>query len=413
MVPASRHTALALIAGAALSCGEGPTPPIEDLPRPLTAGEAQLVAADNAFAFRLLGGIAPTDTATNLFISPLSVGMALGMAFNGAAGGTADAMRQTLGFDGLTRDEINASYRSLIDLLRNLDPSVEFAIANSVWYRSTLTLDSAFLDRTARYFDAAVRPLDFASPDAAATINQWVSDATHARITEIVDPPIPDSMVAYLINAIYFKGTWTYQFPRDATRPGPFHRADGTTRDVPIMHTPKPIPVQYARTSEAEILDLPYGRGAYRMTIVLPGSGVALDTLVDTLTQQQWDGWVAALDSTELLVALPRFQMEYGRSLLDPLEALGMSVAICRDQGPGMVADFSDMYPGACISDVKHKTWLDVNEEGTEAAAVTSVEIGLTSAPAGIVIDRPFLFAIREALSGTVVFLGKIGDPGA
>jgi serine protease inhibitor len=413
MAPRCRDTALALLAGAALACGEGPTPPLTQLPRPLTSGEAQLVAADNDFAFRLLGAIAATDTNTNLFISPLSVGMALGMAFNGAAGGTADVMRQVLGFDGLTRDEINTSYRSLIDLLRGLDPGVEFAIANSVWYRSTITLDSAFLARTERYFDAAVRPLDFASPDAAATINQWVSDATHARITEIVDPPIPDSIIAYLINAIYFKGTWTYQFPRDATQSGPFHLADGTTRDVPLMHTPEPIPVQYARTNQAEVLDLAYGQGAYRMTIVLPAPGVALDALVDTLTQQQWDGWVAALDSTKLLVTMPKFQLQYARSLLDPLEALGMSVAICRDQGAGIQADFSDMYPGACISDVKHKTWLDVNEEGTEAAAVTSVEIGLTSLPPGITIDRPFLVAIREVFSGTVVFLGKIGDPGA
>jgi serine protease inhibitor len=404
-----RHIALALLAAAALACGEGPTPPLTQLPRSLTSGEAQLVAADNGFAFRLLGAIAARDTNTNLFISPLSVGMALGMAYNGAAGGTADAMRQVLGFDGLTRDGINASYQSLIDLLRNLDPSVAFAIANSVWYRSGLALNAGFLQRTQTYFDAAVRSLDFASPDAAATINQWVSDATNARITEIVDPPIPDSIIAYLINAIYFKGTWTYQFPRDGTQPGPFHLADGTTRDVPMMHTAKPIPLRRAWGGGVEVLDLAYGAGAYRMTIVLPQPGVALDSLVTGLTQQQWDVWVAALDSTSTLVTMPKFQLEYARSLLDPLAALGMGVAFCGG-GP---TDFSELFPGACISDVKHKTWVEVNEEGTEAAAVTSVEIGVTSAPVGIIVDRPFLFAIREALSGTVVFLGKIGDPGA
>jgi serine protease inhibitor len=384
--------------------------PITELPRPLSSAESQLIAADNGFAFRLLGAITAADTGGNLFISPLSVGMALGMTYNGAAGGTADAMRLTLGFDGLTRDEINASYRSLIDLLRGLDPSVEFTIANSVWYRPDMALDSAFLDRTTRYFDAAVRPLDFGSPDAAATINQWVSDATHARITEIVDAPIPDSIIAYLINAIYFKGIWTYQFPRDATRPGPFHRADGSTRDVPMMRSPEPIPVLHASTDEGDLLDLPYGGGAYRMTIMLPRADVALDSLVRTLTQERWDGWVGMLDSASLLVTMPKFQLEYEKSLVDALSTLGMGVAFCPNE-----ADFTDMYPpgGACITKVKHKTWLDVNEEGTEAAAVTSVEIGVTSVPAGITIDRPFLFAIREALSGTILFIGTIVDPGA
>lgn len=414
MVSVRRDLALALLAVATTACGEGPANPITELPRPLTSGEAHLVAADNDFAFRLLAAVAGPDATGNLFISPLSVGMALGMAYNGAAGETADAMRQTLGFDGLTLDEINTSYRSLIDLLRGLDPNVEFAIANSVWYRPDFALDSAFLDRTARYFDAAVRPLDFASPDAAPTINQWVSDATHARITEIVDAPIPPDIIAYLINAIYFKGTWTHQFPRDATRPGPFHRADGTTRDVPMMRTPEPIPVQHAATAEAELLDLPYGGGAYSMTIVLPTPGVALDSLVGTLTQARWDGWIGALDSTALLVTMPRFQLEYEKSLVDELEALGMKVAFCRN-APALNPDFTAMYPpgGACISNVKHKTWVDVNEEGTEAAAVTSVEVGVTSAPPSITVDRPFLFAIRERLSGTIVFIGAIADPGA
>jgi serpin B len=414
MLPVRRDLALAHMAGAAMACGEGPAAPITELPRPLTTGEAALVGADNGFAFRLLGVLAGPDAGKNLFISPLSVGMALGMAFNGAAGETADSMRLTLGFDGLSRDEINASYRSLIDLLRGLDPTVDFAIANSVWYRPEYALDSAFLDRTQTYFDAAVRPLDFARSDAATTINQWVSDATHARITQIVDPPIDPSTIAFLINAIYFKGTWTYQFPRDRTSPAPFHLSDGTTHDVPMMRTPEPIPVGYAWTSDAQVLDLAYGGGAYSMTIVLPASDVQLDTLMQTLTQSQWDAWIGALDSMSLDVTMPKFQLEYEKSLLDALEALGMRVAFCRNV-PAVNPDFTAMYPpgGACISNVKHKTWVDVNEEGTEAAAVTSVEVGVTSAPPSIVVDRPFLFAIRERLSGTIVFLGAIVDPGA
>jgi serine protease inhibitor len=409
----SRDLAVVLV-GAALACGEGPAAPITELPRALTADEAQLVAADNGFGFRLLGALGVPGMGKNLFISPLSVSMALGMAFNGAAGATADSMRATLGFAGLARDEINASYRSLIDLLRGLDPAVDFAIANSVWYRPEFALDSAFLDRTVTYFDAAVRPLDFASPNAAPTINQWVADATHGRITEIVDPPIPPDVIAYLINAICFKGTWTTQFSQSSTYPAPFYRADGTSRDVPMMHTQKPIPVGYASGSDVQVLDLPYGGGAYSMTIVLPAHGASLDSLVGTVTEAQWEEWIGALDSLSLDVTMPKFQLEYEQSLLDALEALGMRVAFCRNV-PAVDPDFTAMYPpgGACISNVKHKTWVDVNEEGTEAAAVTSVEIGLTSLPPTVIVDHPFLFAIRERFSGTILFLGAIGDPGA
>src|SRR5512134_538384 len=185
-----RLAAFALFAAA---CTGGPAAvPVAELPRPLTDAEAALIAADNAFAFRLLNRIAANEAAPNLFISPLSVGMALGMAYNGAAGGTQEAMAATLGLEGLSLDEVNAGYRSVIDLLRGLDPTVEFTIANSVWHRLEITLAPAFLERTATYFDATVQGLDFGSPAAAETINAWVSAETRGRIDEIVTPPIPD-----------------------------------------------------------------------------------------------------------------------------------------------------------------------------------------------------------------------------
>jgi len=403
-----RLAALALLAAA---CGGPTTEPLTELPRPLTDAEAALIAADNAFAFRLLNRIAATESAPNLFISPLSVGMALGMAYNGAAGGTREAMATTLGLEGLSLDEVNAGYRSVIDLLRALDPTVEFTIANSIWHRLAIALAPAFLDRTATYFDATVQGLDFADPAAAETINDWVSDQTRGRIDEIVTPPIPEETIAYLVNAIYFKGAWTYQFDPDRTSDGAFLRPDGSTRTVPLMRTEEPIPLRYAYDDGIMIGDLTYGGGAYRMTVVVPQDPAALEGLVAGLTQSRWDGWIASLDSMELDVVLPRFTMEYERSLADDLRALGMEVAFCDNPA----ADFTAMYPdgGACISAVKHKTFVLVNEEGTEAAAVTSVEVGVTSMPPMLIVDRPFLFAIREALSGTILFIGQITDPGA
>ena len=404
-----RLAAFALFAAA---CTGGPvTEPLTELPRPLTDAEAALIAADNAFAFRLLNRIAANEAAPNLFISPLSVGMALGMAYNGAAGGTQEAMAATLGLQGLSLDEVNAGYQSVIDLLRGLDPTVEFTIANSVWHRLEITLAPAFLERTATYFDATVQGLDFGSPSAAETINAWVSDETRGRIDEIVTPPIPEETIAYLVNAIYFKGDWTYQFERDRTSDGPFLRPDGGTSTVPLMRSSEPIPLRLAYDGEVTIGDLAYGGGAYRMTIVMPQDPADLDDLVAGLTQSQWNGWIAALDSVDLDVVLPKFTVEYDRDLADDLAALGMEVAFCDNP----LADFTAMYPqgGACISAVKHKTFVEVNEEGTEAAAVTSVEVGVTSAPPMFIVDRPFLFAIREALSGTILFMGKITDPGA
>jgi serpin B len=225
-----------------------------------------------------------------------------------------------------------------------------------------------------------------------------------------VEPPIPDETIAYLINAIYFKGDWTHQFDRDRTAPGPFRRADGSERSVPMMHSDGAIPVRYAGVGDVQVLDLAYGGGAYRMTIALPESPEALPVLAARATADAWAGWIAALDSTEVVVVLPKFTLSYDRSLEDDLAALGMEAAFCNSPA----VDFSAMFPGvpACLSAVKHKTFVDVNEEGTEAAAVTSVEVGVTSAPASFDVDRPFVFAIREALSGTILFIGVIGDPG-
>jgi serpin B len=400
-----------LAGGFLLACGDGGIEPITELPRPLTGAESQLVAADNRFAFKLLGAVAAGESGRNVFVSPLSVGMALGMTYNGAAGATEAAMRQTLELGDLPLADINASYRSVIDLLRNLDPSVEFTIANSLWYRQGFTPAPDFLDRVVTFFDATVTALDFSDPAAAGTINQWVNDQTGGRIPEIVTPPIPELTIAYLINAIYFKGDWTWQFERNLTHPGPFHRADGSEASVPLMSTGDVIPLRYGMVGDAQVLDLSYGGGAYRMTIVLPRQSETLTALAARATADAWAAWVSALDSSEATVVLPKFTLEYEQSLQDELSALGMEAAFC-DSG---TADFTAMFPAeeACISSVKHKTFVDVNEEGTEAAAATSVEIGLTSAPPTLTVDRPFIMAIREALSGTILFLGVIGDPGA
>jgi len=217
--------------------------------------------------------------------------------------------------------------------------------------------------------------------------------------------------VAYLINAIYFKGSWTARFDKGLTRPGTFRLANGAAATVPMMTHGHSVRVRYARAEGVTVLDLPYGGEAFSMTIVLPQVAGGIDSLVQGLTEERWRGWVAALDSGSLEVVMPKFTLTYGLTMNDVLRALGMPSAFCDAPHP----DFTRLNPSGalCISDVRHKTFVDVNEEGTEAAAATSVEISFTSLAAPLQVDRPFVFAIRERLSGAVLFLGRVMNPAA
>ena len=399
--------ALAPVLLAAAGCGESFTGPsdgvdeITELPRALSAAEVELIAANNRFAFDLLAQAnRPGD---NLFLSPLSASMALGMTMNGAAGETWNQMRDALGFGNLAEEEINASYKSLLELLVGLDPSVETAIGNSVWTRQGFPVHADFLDAVREAFGAEVAELDFANPSAPARINEWVSDATRGRIEDIVPEAIPSAVIMYLINAIYFKGSWTLQFDPSDTRAEPFYLDDGSTRTVPLMTLDTDLP--YQENDRFQAVDLPYGGRAFSMTVLLPQHGVTADDLAASLDAAEWDDIAAGFRDTDLRVSLPRFRMAYERTLNDDLHALGMVDAF------SPAADFSRLSPaGVWISEVKQKSWVDVNEEGTEAAAATVVTV-VESAGLELRADRPFLFFIRERLSGTILFAGKLATP--
>ncbi len=401
--------ALVLFAVACSKDPVGPPPHITALPRALTTQEGQLIQADNRFAIKLLKqATADTrDTLKNLFVSPLSVAMALAMTYNGAAAMTEDSMRVTLELDGMSVAEVNESYRSLIELLRQLDPHVRFQIANSIWYLQGYTIEQPFLDANHNYYDAQVTALDFSSPTAPATINAWVNHETNGVIDRIVDN-IPDYMRLYLINAIYFKGDWTEQFDPHLTQPRGFRLPDGTTVNVPTMTHGHEADVRVTHRPSATIVDLPYGGAAFSMTIVLPHDTSSADRLVDALTPEQWNEWTASLKGGKAEVFLPKFKLTNDLNLIPSLAGLGMGIAFDDTR-----ADFTRIHVPSelSITEVKHKTYVDVNEEGTVAAAVTSVGLGYTSAPPSIVIDRPFIFALRENLSGTILFMGVIRHP--
>jgi serine protease inhibitor len=386
--------------------GDGKTVPLTELPRALSASEQEVIGASNRFAFDLLRETSARDTASNVFLSPLSASMALGMTMNGARGETFTGMRGTLGFGALDQNEINASYRSLIDLLLGLDTSVDVRLANSTWVHTGFPLHDSFVQSSRKHFDATVAELDFKAPAAVKTINSWASRSTEGKIKTILEE-IPANVVMYLMNAIYFKGSWTRQFDPKLTREAAFHREDGGEQRVRMMHL-RETTVRHLRTAEAEMIELPYGREAFSMTVVLPAHGGTLEGLVASLNAQTWSAWMDQLTERRMDVFLPRFRLEYEKVLNETLKALGMEIAF----SPGS-ADFTGMSRarGLYIDEVKQKSFIEVNEEGTEAAAVTSVAMALSSGPPPFRADRPFLVVIRERLSGTILFIGAVGAP--
>lgn len=387
----------------ASQCTKSPNEPANI--RELTSLEKTIIDSDNSFGLKLFQEIVKTQKDSNIFISPLSVSMALGMTLNGASGTTREAMINTLELPGLSDQQINESYQSLIELLEGLDPKVKFQIANSIWYRNDMTFEQSFIDGNKRYFDALVSALDFADPNAKNIINAWVDENTNGKIKEIVERINRDN-VMFLINAIYFKGIWKYQFEEKNTSDGLFTLPDNS--QVPCKMMAQAGEFQYFANDRFQAIDLPYGNDLFSMVVILPGSSVNLDELILELDQNSWDQWLGLFQKEKGTIFLPRFKLEYEIKMNDVLKALGMGVAFLGG------ADFTRMYKpgGLFISEVNHKTFVEVNEEGTEVAAVTSVVIGRTSTSGFVMrVDRPFIFAIREHHSGTILFVGKIVNP--
>ena len=399
-----------LIATAALAsgCGKstgpgGPPAQLTALPRALTADELRVSRAANQFTFRLFQRLNAAQPNDNVFVSPLSVSFSLGMAMNGAAGQTLDEMRAALGFDAAQLAEINAGYAGLMGLQSGLDASTTFQIANSVWYRNSFSVHAAFIEQVRQAFAADVN----ASPFDASTIaqvNAWVSGKTNGRIPTILES-IADANMMFLINAIYFKGSWREAFKASQTRDASFASVAGPQTVKMMTRTDDEVgSIRFASTPTATVGELSYGNGAFVMTVLLPNGTATLESLAASLDTAAWTALVGAMQERRFRVELPKFTLTYERQLKDDLMALGMNVPFS-EAG----ADFSRMTPQqAFISFVKHKTFVQVNEEGTEAAAVTNTGISVTSLPPCLCVDRPFVFAIRERFSGTILFVGKV-----
>jgi serpin B len=373
--------------------------------------DPRLVTAYTGFGLKLFHSVARDAPEENLFLAPTSVAFALAMTYNGAAGETRAAMQRVLQVEGLSLEEVNRANAAWRASLASPDPKVELSVANSLWARQGVPFRQDFLQRNQEFYGARAAALDFAAPTASRTINDWVREGTRGRITEIVPDRIDPRTVMYLINAIYFKGSWSDPFDPKLTRAAPFTLPGGGTRQVQMM----------SRDGSYRLLDgegfralaLPYGSGRLAMYLFLPDEGASLADLYRRLTPAEWEGWMQGFREQRVLLSLPRFRLEYELALVETLKGLGMEVAFDPQR-----ADFEGMLPreylranNAYISDVKHKTFVEVNELGTEAAGATSVEIGVVSLPPQFVVDRPFFVAIRDDRTGTVLFMGQIVDP--
>lgn len=366
-----------------------------------------VVTANTQFGFNLFDEIRKTEQDKNIFISPLSVSLALAMTLNGAAGETEQAMTNTLQLQGLDSEAINGGYAGLRQTLLTSDPKVTLTIANSLWARQGIPFHQSFLQRNTHFFEAKISTLNFNDPSTPETINQWVDTNTNGKIQKIVGDTIDPDTVLFLINAIYFKGAWQREFDLSRTQDDSFYLANGDVKQVPMMRQQRRYP--YYRGENFQAISLAYGDGEMSMYIFLPDHESNLNSFLADLNAERWENWMSQFHGQDVSLVMPKFKLEYETGLNAPLASLGMGIAFTED------ANFSGMAPAPLfIKDVLHKTFVKVNEEGTEAAAVTSVEVGITSVPPPPIpftIDRPFFFAIRDNQTKTVLFMGVVVDP--
>lgn len=396
-----------LVAMSLVSCQKD-TIQKEPIPIEISLKAQEILRANNQFGFDVLKKAFESDGSQNLMISPLSIAQALSMTYNGARGETKTAFENALHFDGQTTPEVNQAALELTNALLEVDKRIEISIANSIWYKQDFSVESEFINSNKEYYNAEVSALDFANTNSKNTINNWVDKKTNHKITEIVDIINPDDRM-FLINAIYFKGVWKFEIDKNNTAQKPFYLSNGTVKNCATMFADDNFAVNYASTFSA--IELPYGQGNYSMIILLPTDDSSLGELMSQLDEPTWNNIIQGMSvPTSRLLYLPKFKFEYENELNDELIDLGLGNAFSDS------ADFSGICKNEsiAISRVKHKTFIEVNEEGTEAAAVTSVTMGATSAgptSAVFAVDHPFLFAIKEKYTNAILFVGTVTDP--
>ncbi len=415
-------SAVLLVSGAILwsGCGSGADMNQDEDNKPVISNDVvygasdytKIVTANNDLGFKLLSEVEPNDD-DNTFISPTSLLMALSMVYNGADGTTKEEIAQVLQSDGIDHHALNEANASLLAAIHKSDDNMLLNVANSIWLNDKYRFQTDFSQANKDYFNAEIKAIDITDPDSPKQINEWVKQATNGKIEDIVEAPLSPALVTLLVNAIYFNGEWTYEFDPTLTKKDAFHTSDEKIQDVPFMTMQEKVP--YFENEDFQAVSIPYGEGEMSMNVFLPRNGRQLDEIQKEISNEGWNEWRNNFTDKEGILKLPKFNISYETSLLKALGQLGMQVPFDPQQ-----ANFSKMVKGDSqlfISDVIQKTYIDVNEEGTEAAGVTSVEVRETSAsteePFIMNVNKPFLIAITDNETGIILFMGQIRNPQA
>lgn len=373
----------------------------------------EISSASRDFDFNLLKQAVTESSSSNVVLSPFSVRMALAMAYNGAGGPAEEAMAEVLDFEGSSLEEVNVMMHDLLLSLRQQEEELQLEIANSFWGQKEETFFDDLIQACRDHYGAELQRVDFKDPEIVQVINDWAKDNTHGRIPQIVSDHklIEDNLAAWM-NAVYFKAKWTLQFDEDSTRDDDFILADGRRIKVPLMR--KSAELEYLENEDFQAVCLPYGDRRMGMYVFLPREGKDLNGLYASLNRDNWERWIQAFDKREGTIYLPRFNVGYEIDLTDILKAMGMAPAFEDDYALPKVIESK---PWMAIKLVLHKTVIEVNEAGTEGAAVTYVGMVPTCAPPQpsepftMKVDRPFFFAIRDNQTGALLFMGSIVDP--
>ncbi|MGE5348881.1 MAG: serpin family protein [Actinomycetota bacterium] len=403
---------ISLIVAAGLSsCSKDPgqEPDLTPKTLELTAKGAEVIAYGNEFGIELFTKVAIEED-KNLMLSPLSASAALTMLLNGCAGDTYDQLKETLKYpEGMTISEINEVYKSLVAQLLDIDPKVKLALANAIFYRQGFSVKNPFLTTMGNDFDAEIAGLDFALQSALTTINKWASDNTNGKIPKVLDE-ISGDAVMFIMNALYFKGDWSYQFDKDLTSERPFY-TDGSS-SVNVRTMKGDVGSKVANGDGYHAIEMPYGQTNFTMVVIVPAG--TLPEFTASLDAEKWNTITSGFDGQEkygkLTVYMPKFKFSYEKYLNDQLQSMGMIDAFIP-----FVADLSGISDASIfVSFVKQNTFVEVDEKGTEAAAVTTIGVEVTSfppQPREFVIDKPFVFAIRERTTNTLLFIGQVVNP--
>jgi len=379
---------------------------------PLSFSEQEVIESSNNFSINIFKEIS-IDTNENVFISPLSIGMALAMTYNGAEGVTKTEMENVLGFENADSNSINNAYKNIYNNLLLYDEKVELSLANSIWYKQELTVEETYKNIIENCYYGGINPINTSDPASKDIINSWVEEKTNDKIKDLVKYVSPDD-VMFLVNAIYFNGKWKYQFNKDDTYDGTFYKEDGSTVSCKIMALGE-SEINTNSTDDFMLVEMPYGDGLYNMVVLLPSTNKTVNDIIETLNTKLLDSLINTSTTRSIQIKMPKFKVEYEQKLNNVLKSIGMPTAF-DDQNaefPHLFKEIKEIKGYLYISRVRHKAFVEVNEEGSEAAAATVVAITYDSIdiPETVMLNRPFIYFIRENTTGTILFAGKLIEP--